>query len=128
MKIKQIIMTSLLSCIMAMTFIACSDDDGTKLPTDVYKRQPYNKEFDTYPLLIYTRMRKQFLLMLVLCLTASLTWACLLYTSQMLLEMYSHIHSYIIDLLYRNLAMFHLSQKIASIFYCTYYKLFLRIE
>ena len=28
MKIKQIIMTSLLSCIMAMTFIACSDDDG----------------------------------------------------------------------------------------------------
>ena len=28
MKIKQIIMTSLLSCIMAMTFIACSDDDS----------------------------------------------------------------------------------------------------
>ena len=40
-----------------------------------YSRSPYNKEFDTYPLLIYTRMRKQFLLMLVLCLTASLTWA-----------------------------------------------------
>ena len=28
MKIKRIIMTSLLSCITAMTFIACSDDDG----------------------------------------------------------------------------------------------------
>lgn len=39
MKIKQIIMTSLLSCIMAMTFIACSDDDGTKLPTPSPKEQ-----------------------------------------------------------------------------------------
>lgn len=28
MKIKQIIMTSLLSFITAMTFIACSDDDS----------------------------------------------------------------------------------------------------
>lgn len=43
MKIKQIIMTSLLSCIMAMTFIACSDDDdnnnNTKLPTLSPKEQ-----------------------------------------------------------------------------------------
>ena len=42
MKIKQIIMTSLLSCIMAMTFIACSDDDGnnnTKFPTPSPKEQ-----------------------------------------------------------------------------------------
>ena len=36
MKIKQIIMTSLLSFITAMTFIACSDDDSNndiKIPT-----------------------------------------------------------------------------------------------
>ena len=39
MKIKQILMTSLLSCIMAMTFIACSDDDGNKLPTPSPKEQ-----------------------------------------------------------------------------------------
>lgn len=32
-------MTSLLSCIMAMTFIACSDDDGNKLPTPSPKEQ-----------------------------------------------------------------------------------------
>lgn len=42
MKIKQIIMTSLLSCIMAMTFIACSDDDSNndiKIPTVSPKEQ-----------------------------------------------------------------------------------------
>ena len=42
MKIKQIIMTSLLSCITAMTFIACSDDDsnnGTKSPSPSPKEQ-----------------------------------------------------------------------------------------
>lgn len=42
MKIKQIIMTSLLSCITAMTFIACSDDDsnnGTKFPPQSPKEQ-----------------------------------------------------------------------------------------
>ena len=42
MKIKQIIMTSLLSCITAMTFIACSDDDsnnGTKFPSPSSKEQ-----------------------------------------------------------------------------------------
>ena len=42
MKIKQILMTSLLSCIMAMTFIACSDDDdnnGTKFPPPSPKEQ-----------------------------------------------------------------------------------------
>lgn len=42
MKIKQIIMTSLLSCITAMTFIACSDDDsnnGTKFPSPSPKEQ-----------------------------------------------------------------------------------------
>ncbi len=39
MKIKQIIMTSLLSCIMAMTFIACSDDDGIKIPKPLPKEQ-----------------------------------------------------------------------------------------
>ena len=42
MKIKQIIMTSLLSCITAMTFIACSDDDsnnGTKFPSPSPKKQ-----------------------------------------------------------------------------------------
>ena len=39
MKIKQIIMTSLLSCIMAMTFVACSDDDGTKIPKPLPKEQ-----------------------------------------------------------------------------------------
>ena len=42
MKIKQIIMTSLLSCIMAMTFIACSDDDSNndiKIPTLSPKEQ-----------------------------------------------------------------------------------------
>lgn len=42
MKIKQIIMTSLLSCITAMTFIACSDDDGNngkKFPPPSPKEQ-----------------------------------------------------------------------------------------
>ena len=42
MKIKQIIMTSLLSCIMAMTFSACSDDDSNndiKIPTVSPKKQ-----------------------------------------------------------------------------------------
>lgn len=42
MKIKQIIMTSLLSCITAMAFIACSDDDSsndTKIPTLSPKEQ-----------------------------------------------------------------------------------------
>ena len=39
MKIKQFIMTSLLSCIMAMTFIACSDDDGIKIPKPLPKEQ-----------------------------------------------------------------------------------------
>ena len=42
MKIKQIIMTSLLSCITAMTFIACSDDDSNndiKIPTVSPKEQ-----------------------------------------------------------------------------------------
>ena len=39
MKIKPTIMTSLLSCIMAMTSIACSDNDGTKLPTPSPKEQ-----------------------------------------------------------------------------------------
>ena len=39
MKIKQFITTSLLSCITAMTFIACSDDDGTKIPTPLPKEQ-----------------------------------------------------------------------------------------
>ena len=42
MKIKQIIMTSLLSCITAMTFIACSDEGGnnkTKFPTPSPKEQ-----------------------------------------------------------------------------------------
>ena len=39
MKIKQIIMTSLLSCIMAMTFVACSDDDGIKIPKPLPKEQ-----------------------------------------------------------------------------------------
>ena len=42
MKIRQIIMTSLLSCITAMTIIACSDDDSdndTKLPTLSPKEQ-----------------------------------------------------------------------------------------
>ena len=42
MKIKQIIMTSLLSCIMAMTFIACSNDDSNndiKIPTVSPKEQ-----------------------------------------------------------------------------------------
>ena len=42
MKIKQIIMTSLLSFITAMTFIACSDDDSNndiKIPTVSPKEQ-----------------------------------------------------------------------------------------
>ena len=39
MKVKQFIMTSLLSCIMAMTFIACSDDDGIKIPKPLPKEQ-----------------------------------------------------------------------------------------
>ena len=42
MKIRQIIMTSLLSCIMAMAFIACSDDDSNndiKIPTLSPKEQ-----------------------------------------------------------------------------------------
>lgn len=41
MKIKQIIMTSLLSCITAMAFIACSDDcdNNTKFPTPSPKEQ-----------------------------------------------------------------------------------------
>ena len=39
MKIKEIIMTSLLSCIMAMTVTACSDDDGKKIPAPSPKEQ-----------------------------------------------------------------------------------------
>ena len=39
MKIKEFIMTSLLSCIMAMTFVACSDDDGKKIPAPSPKEQ-----------------------------------------------------------------------------------------
>ncbi len=39
MKVKQFIMTSLLSCIMAMTFVACSDDDGIKIPKPLPKEQ-----------------------------------------------------------------------------------------
>ena len=39
MKIKQFIMTSLLSCIMAMIFVACSDDDGKKIPAPSPKEQ-----------------------------------------------------------------------------------------
>ena len=39
MRIKQIIMTSLLSCIMAMTVTACSDDDGKKIPAPSPKEQ-----------------------------------------------------------------------------------------
>ena len=39
MKIKQFFMTSLLSCIMAMTFIGCSDDDGKKITPPSPKEQ-----------------------------------------------------------------------------------------
>lgn len=56
MKIKQILMTSLLSCITAMAFTACSDDDGNSTPTPLSPKEQWSatlkgdgEELGAYP-------------------------------------------------------------------------------